>query len=69
MFVVGVGRGTDSEQLQAVAAAGIASDPSRNIITLAGFDERELAQLQATLRARTCSSELHSVAEYILCAL
>ena len=63
MFVVGVGHGTDSEQLQAVAAAGIARDPSLNIFTLAGFDEEELSQLQATLRARTCSSELHCVDE------
>ena len=39
MFVVGVGLRTDSEQLQAVAAAGIANNLSQNIFTLIGFDE------------------------------
>ena len=63
MFVVGVGDGIEYDQLEAVAAAGIACDPSRNIFTLTGFDEEELSQLQATLRARICSSELHCVAE------
>ena len=66
MFVVGVGDGIEYEQLEAVAAAGIARNSSRNIFTLAGFDEEELSQLQATLRARTCSSELHSVDECII---
>ena len=61
MFVVGVGSGIKYEQLEAVAAAGIASDPSRNIFLLTGFVEEGLSQLQDTLKARTCFSELYSM--------
>ena len=61
VFVVGVGGGTRIAQLNAVAEAGIASDISRNIFTLEGFNKEELARLRETLRARACFSKLTTV--------
>ena len=57
VFVIGVGSRIVLQQLNAVAEAGIASDISRNIFTLEGFNEEELVRLQETLRARACFSE------------
>ena len=61
VFVVGVGDGINMVELNIVAGAGIASDISRNIFTLEGFNKEELARLQETLRARACFSKLTTV--------
>lgn len=57
MYAVGIG-GFDNTQLLAIAEAGIASEPERNVFTLPNFETEGLQQLQEALRARACFSKL-----------
>ena len=65
VYVVGVGTGIEEAQLLAVAEAGIASDPSRNIFTVPNFELVGLKRLQDALKARACFSELRLIFMYI----
>ena len=56
VYVVGIG-GYDDTQLLAIAEAGIASEPERNVFTLENFEIEGLQQLQEALSARACFSK------------
>ena len=58
VYAVGIG-GYDYNQLLAIAEAGIASKPERNVFTLPNFEIEGLQQLQEALSARACFSKLH----------
>ena len=59
VYAVGVGMGIEDAQLMAVAEAGIASNPSRNVFKVPNFEPEVLKRLQNALKARACFSELY----------
>ena len=56
VFVVGVGNGVDTVELEIVASAGIETTEN-HIYHINSFGQDELRSLQRTIRARTCFGE------------
>lgn len=60
VFAVGVGDRVLTEQLDAIAEAGIAGNQS-HVFTIRGFIKEELDTLQKTVRARACFGEIQII--------
>lgn len=56
MYAVGIG-GYSEPQLQEIAKAGTALEPSRNVFTLPDFETEGLQQIQEAIKARACFSK------------